>query len=115
MQKADEATVEHFMRISKDDDRPFWLVIACKAGNRRGPNNEYVINRGVRAYRTDYMPPIMGTRMWQIHGKSGRILQQRNYPHDAPIDHKAVARFAGNEIAPTQIASCIGGQYIFNN
>lgn len=115
MRQADERTVEQYIESNKHNDRPFWLVIACKTGNRRGPNGEFVINRGVRAYYTEVMPPIIGTRMWRIHGKSGRILQQRNYPHDAPIDMPKLAKHMGNEIAPTKIPSLIAGQYFFNN
>lgn len=113
MIKDDQLLIEDWLNHFKNRSEPFWLIIAHKVLKDRTKFGQKIIKRGVKAYNIE-PPPIIGTRQLLLMPKEGRILKERTYPHDGPVNWSLILPFAGSEIAPVELKTRVADQYIYN-
>lgn len=113
MIKDDQLLIEDWLNHFKNRHEPFWLIIAHKVLKQRTVLGQRIIKRGVKAYTIE-PPPIIGTRQLLLSGKEGRILKERTYPPDGPINWNKYLPLLGQEIAPCELKTRVASQYIYN-
>jgi hypothetical protein len=85
--------VEDFAQKMKGEDKPFYIVYACKED--RGMSNKmgrHVFKQAIRAYYTK-PAALLGILVWYVNHLTGefRFVPELSAPPDVPIDPKLLS------------------------
>jgi hypothetical protein len=80
--------VEDFANNMKHEERPFWIVYACKED--RGMSNALGRTAFKQAFKAYYHKPValLGILVWYVDNKKGefRFVPELSAPPDVPLD-----------------------------